>query len=125
MKNSMTTLWQDILYGLRLLAKQPVFTATAILSLALGIGANAAVFSLVNAMLLRSLPFKEPNRLVYLTSVPPQHPDQYQGAMVPDYFAWKQRVTSFEPIGAANGAEKDFGSRDSLGADRRCKCRCS
>ena len=108
----MSTLWQDLLYGLRLLAKQPVFTATAILSLALGIGANAAVFSLVNAMLLRSLPFKDPSRLVYLTSVPPRHPDDYTGAMVPDYYAWKERVTSFEPIGAANGSERDFGAAE-------------
>lgn len=108
----MATLWQDFLYAARGLRKQPLFTLTAILSLALGIGANTAVFSLINAMLLKSLPFKDPGRLVYLVSVPPQHPDQYTGAMVPDYFDWKSRATSFEPFGAANGDEKDFGASE-------------
>jgi putative ABC transport system permease protein len=103
---------QDLLYAARVLAKKPLFTLTAVLSLALGIGANTAVFSLINAMLLRALPFKDPSRLVYLTTVPPSHPDQYQGASVPDYYAWKERVTSFEPIGVANGDERDFGNAE-------------
>jgi putative ABC transport system permease protein len=56
----METLIRDLRYGARILSKNPVFTTVAVISLALGIGANTAVFSVINAVLLRSLPFKDP-----------------------------------------------------------------
>ena len=65
----MTTMWQDVRYGFRMLAKSPGFTTVAVLSLALGIGANAAIFSLLDAILLKSLPVRNPHELLSLAWV--------------------------------------------------------
>jgi putative ABC transport system permease protein len=95
----MTTTWQDILYGFRMLLKKPGFTIVAALSLALGIGANTVIFSLINTTLLRPLPFAEPDRLVMIWSVPQDHPDNLNGVTAYNYLAFQERAKSFEAMG--------------------------
>jgi hypothetical protein len=84
----------------------------AVLSLALGIGLNTAIFTLMNAILLVSLPFPNADRLVAVSSIAPQHPDQLNGVSIPDLFAWKDRVRSFEAFGALNNNAVDFGAEE-------------
>jgi predicted permease len=93
------TLWQDLRYGARMLRRNPGFTLTAILTLALGIGANTAIFSVVYAVLLRPLPFKDPSRLVRLTEYSPGKVDE-AGVPYPDYLEWKKQNTVFDEMAA-------------------------
>src|SRR5882762_6671219 len=95
----MGNLSQDIRYGIRTLAKNPGFTVVAVLTLALGIGANTAIFSVVQNVLLRPLPYPEPDQLVEIfNTYPPQVP---RGGLSPgDYADWKQQNQSFSEMGA-------------------------
>jgi putative ABC transport system permease protein len=89
---------KDIHYGIRSLARHPGFTAIALITLALGIGANTAIFSVVNAVLLRPLPFYDPERIVWLWDTQPQLPTA--PASLPDFLDWKEQNRSFEHLAA-------------------------
>ena len=93
----MHNLLQDLRYGFRMLLKQKALTAVALLSLALGIGANTALFSIVDAMLLKMLPVKDPERLVLFKSMAPQEfsPGSYNGSGNKDEATGQQVRTSF------------------------------
>lgn len=95
------TVWQDLRFGVRTLLKSPAFTAVAVLSLALGIGANTAIFSVVNSILLRPLPYPESERIVSVWHTPPQ--DSFPGlsrfSVSPgNYLDWKEQSQAFEQM---------------------------
>jgi putative ABC transport system permease protein len=96
----METWWRDARYGARMLARSPAFTAVAVLTLALGIGANTAIFSVINAVLLRSLPYPEADRLVFLTEWSEQVPNMsFSVANLKDV---RDQNTVFESVVANN-----------------------
>jgi putative ABC transport system permease protein len=100
----MRTLWQDLRYGLRMLWMQPGFTLVSIITLALGIGANTAIFSVVNAVLLRPLPYAEPERLVWMWG-------NFRGGTntasvsALDFLDYREQNRTFEQLGAFSSGD--------------------
>src|SRR5262245_11976664 len=97
----MQTLWQDLRFGARMLMKKPGFTLIAVLTLALGIGANTAIFSVVNAVLLKPLQYLKEPRLVFIESGARQtDPREYFGASPADFLDWQANSQTFQQIAA-------------------------
>jgi len=96
----MDTLWQDINYAFRTMAKNRAFTVIAVLTLALGIGANTAIFSVVNSALLRPLPFHDPDRLVMIWGDNPKKDWPQLPVSMPTFFDLREQSKSFTSMGA-------------------------
>ena len=98
------TLIQDLRFGLRISLKHPGFTIVAVMTLALGVGANTAIFSVVNAVFLRPLPYIDPQRLVVIESGNKQSgPQQLAGVSPADFWDWQEQSTAFEHLAAYSG----------------------
>ncbi|MGH9792478.1 MAG: ADOP family duplicated permease [Candidatus Acidiferrales bacterium] len=100
--------WQDVRYGARMLAKNPGFTAVTALILALGIGANAAIFSVVDAVLLRPLPFSEPERLVALWQNNRKDNVEREDVAPANFVDWRAQNTVFSEVAALNPWSLDY-----------------
>src|SRR3981189_2081125 len=97
----MATLLQDLRYAIRLLGKSPAFSAIAVLTLALGIGANTAIFTVVNAVLLRPLGFRDPSRVVLVAE---KSAYATVSTSYENYMDWRDQSHSFESLEATRGA---------------------
>ncbi|MGH9871743.1 MAG: ABC transporter permease [Pyrinomonadaceae bacterium] len=95
----MDTLSKDVRYGFRSLLKRPAFTVIAVITLALGIGANTAIFSTINALLLKPLPFPDPDRIVALWDKVPSRGVERNEVTVANYLDWRAQSKSFENLG--------------------------
>jgi len=110
----MDTVLQDIRYAIRALAKAPGFAAITILTLALGIGANTAIFSVVNAVVLRPLPYPQPERLVFVTTqFPTLGFDQFWMSM-PEFLEYRQWSTSYDSMGAYSVGASNLGAEQPM-----------
>src|ERR1700693_5265358 len=98
----MNTIWQDLRYALRMLIKNPGFSVVAVLTLALGIGTNTAIFSVVNAVLLRPLPFRDPDRLCFLYERLPAAP--IIGPSYLNFLDIRDQSTVFEGVASVHAA---------------------
>ncbi len=94
------SLFQDLRFGLRMTRKNPGFTAVAVAALALGIGANNTVFTLVNTILFKSLPFKDGHEIVSLSSIRTDKGGERSGVSYPDFQDWRALATSFQGMAA-------------------------
>src|ERR1051325_7818285 len=100
----MQRLFQDLQYGLRMLVKHPGFTLITLLTLALGIGANTAIFSVINAVLLKPLPFKEPDRIVRVWATDRNRAEFRRPASYPNFVDWREQNQAFEYTAAYSQA---------------------
>jgi predicted permease len=108
----MDSLFQDVRYAIRVLAKRPGFTVVAVLTLALGIGANTAIFTAVDAALLRPFPYRDQDALVHIWETSPQQDFSEHEASYPDYMDWRAQSNSFEDLAGYSGGSVTLTGRE-------------
>ena len=115
----MTTVLGDLRYSLRTLRKAPGFSIVALLVLALGIGANTAIFSVVNSVILRPLPFPGADRLAFIWETDLKDGIKREGPTAPNFLDWKEQSQSFEDMSLLEvGTGTVTGEGDRAGAER-------
>src|SRR6478752_7026113 len=100
------TFFRDLSYAMRVLRRDPGFTFFAVSTIALGLGANAAIFSLVDGVLLKSAGYPEPERIVELWEKPPHH--TRNGLAAANYLDWSRQSQSFEAMAAKTGGTMSY-----------------
>ena len=110
-RDNMDIFLQDLRFGIRGLLRRPAFSIVAAVTIALGIGANTAIFSVVNAVLIRPLPYREPDRLALIWGT--QGQTHQQGVVYADYVDWRTRTHSFSELGAFRGQSVTLTGGDS------------
>ncbi len=125
----MDTLWQDLRYGVRMLRRNPGFAAVAILTLAIGIGANIVIFSVVNGILLKPLPFPDSQRVVTIWETDANRNIARGTASAAEFLDWRDMNHVFQELSAyravsfrlpAMAIPNEFGVRKSLGISFAC-----
>lgn len=104
----MSTLWQDIRFGLRMLMNKPGFTLIAVITLALGIGANTTIFSMINSLLLKPLPFPDSDRLVLVLEAQANVPQNWNIVSAPNYQDWQRQNDVFAGMAIFDSAGKGY-----------------
>src|SRR5262245_31942004 len=104
----MNTLWQDLRYGARMLFKSPNFTLIAIITLALGIGANTTIFSVINALLLKPIPFPDADRLALVWQSQANDPKDRNILSAPNFWDWQRQSDVFESMAIFDSAGKGY-----------------
>src|SRR5258708_4013840 len=105
---------QDARFGIRMLAKTPAFTAVIILVLALGIGANPTIFTLVNAVLFKGLPFARPEEIMIVNCTNPSQGREHLQVSYPDYKDWKAQSKIFKDMAAFQGFSVNLSDNSAL-----------
>ena len=108
MRRTYADIWQDLRYGARMLLKQPGFTLIAILTLALGIGANTTIFSVINSLLLKPIPFPDADRLVLVWESQANDPKNRNIVSAPNYLDWQRQNDVFASMAIFDSAGKGY-----------------
>ncbi len=104
----MNAFWQDLRYGARMLFKNPGFTMVAIITLSLGIGANTTIFSVINSLLFKPIPFPEADRLVLVWQSQVNDPKNRNIISAPNFWDWRRENDVFENIAIFDSAGKGY-----------------